>query len=86
MEAPGELRMAANEREDIVIAQRSYDDSSVVTVDFGPEVELSLDVVDETAIVVAGDRQFEFEVPDWAADVTVNDGMLTITESKNDDE
>lgn len=86
MEAPGELRTAANKREDIVIAQREYDGESVVTVDFGPEVELALDVVDGTAIVVAGDGQFEFEVPDWAAEVTVNDGILTIEESTNDDD
>ena len=79
METPPELEAAASEREEITITKREYDDGQVIAVDFGPFVgEVELDVVDDTAIVVAGDRQLEFEVPSDAAGVTVNDGILTI--------
>jgi len=79
METPPELEAAASEREEITITSREYDDEQLVAVDFGPVVgAVELDVVDETAIVVAGDRQFEFDVPSDATDVIVNDGILTI--------
>lgn len=80
MEAPPELRSAANERENVGIARREEDGRTLIAIDFGPGVEASLDVVGDTAIVVAGDRQFEFEVPDEASDITVNDGILVIEE------
>nr|WP_247728877.1 Hsp20/alpha crystallin family protein [Halovivax limisalsi] len=46
-----------------------YDDERVVVADL-PTVETdpSVDVVDGTAIVVTGDRQFEIELPDGASD------------------
>ena len=78
MDAPRTLRSAADERDDVTIARREYDDGTVVAVDFGPGVETTVDVVGETAIVVAGDRQFEFEVPEGATDVSTNDGVLVI--------
>lgn len=80
MEAPRQLRSAANEQEDVVITHREYDGETVITVDFGPGIEASLDVVGETVIVVAGDHQFEFERPAEATDITTNDGMLIIKE------
>lgn len=78
METPRQLRSAADERDDITIAHRDYEDENVVAIDFGPSVEAELDVVGETAIVVAGDRQLEFEVPEGATEVTTNDGVLLI--------
>lgn len=78
METPRQLRSAADERDDITIAHRDYEDENVVAIDFGPGVEAELDVVGETAIVVAGDRQLEFEVPEEATEVTTNDGVLLI--------
>ena len=48
-------------------------------------MDASLDVVGNTAIVVAGDRQFEFEIPADATEVTTNDGMLIIKESRRED-
>jgi len=81
MEAPRKLRDAANERTDVTIDRREYDDETVVVIDFGAGAEASLDVVGETAIVVAGHHQFEFEIPPDASDVTVNDGMLLIREA-----
>lgn len=78
MDAPRTLRSAADERDDVTIARHEYDDVTVVAVDFGPGVEAVVDVVGETAIVVAGDRQFEFEMPEGATDVTTNGGVLVI--------
>jgi hypothetical protein len=81
MDAPGTLRNAANEDEAITISHRDYDDETVIAVDFGADVDAAVDVVGDTAIVVAGDRQFEFDVPDGATEITTNDGMLIIRKS-----
>ncbi|PSP75592.1 hypothetical protein BRC81_14480 [Halobacteriales archaeon QS_1_68_20] len=80
MDAPAPLQSAADQREDVTITRRDYDDEQLVVGDFGEGVDASLDVVGDLAIVVAGDRQFEFEIPSEATEVTVNDGMLQITE------
>jgi len=85
MEAPGELRSAADSHDEITIARREYEDENVVVVDFGPEVHPSLDEVGDVAIVVAGDDQYEFEIPPDASDITVNDGMLLITSAQTDE-
>jgi len=86
MEAPGELRSAADRDDDITIALREYEDENVVVVDFGPEVHPSLDVVGDVAIVVAGDDQYEFEIPSDATDIAVNDGMLLIESEQTAEE
>ncbi len=79
METPPELEAAAGNRDDVTITTREYDDEAVVAVDFGLVTgEPTLDVVDDTAIVVVGGAQFEFDVPPEATDVIVNDGILTI--------
>lgn len=78
MDAPGQLQSAADGRDDLTITRREGDDESVVAVDFGRGVEVTLDTVGETAIVVADDRQVEFEMPDEATDVSTNNGILTI--------
>lgn len=77
MEPPPELRAAADDRPDVTIAIREYDDETVVSVDFGPATG-ELDVVDGTAIVVVDGTHLEFDVPPEATDVTVNDGILTV--------
>lgn len=79
MEAPDPLRSAANQQEDVTITRQEYEDENVIAVDFGPGVDATLDVVGDTA-VVAGDRQFEFDIPADATEVTTNDGMLIIKE------
>ncbi len=78
MEAPQQLRTAAAEHDDVSITHREYDDASEVTIDFGPGADATLDVVGDTAIVVAGDQQYEFDVPAGASEITTNDGMLII--------
>ena len=78
MKTPPELR-AAEKRENIVITTREYADETIIAVDFGPSVAApTLDIVDDTAIVVLDDQQFEFGIPPEATDVTLNDGILTI--------
>lgn len=79
METPPELEAAAGEKDDVSITNREYGDEQVIAVDFGPTGDKpSLDVVDDTAIVVVGGEQFEFDIPTGATDVTVNDGIVTI--------
>ena len=81
METPPELEAAAADRDDVTITTREYGTEQVIAVDFGPTGdEPSLDIVDGTAIVVVDDQQFEFDVPSSASEVTVNDGILTITD------
>lgn len=79
MEPPAGLQSIVDNRENITISERDYEDTSEIVVDFGPvAAEPSVDVVDDTAIVVLDGTQFEFGVPASADDVTVNDGILTI--------
>lgn len=79
MDPPPELQAAARDSEHVTITTREYDDETVVAVDFGPvEGKPALDIVDDTAIVIVGETQFEFGVPPDAEDVAVNDGILTI--------
>jgi hypothetical protein len=83
METPNKLEEVAGEREAVEIGDREYGGENVVVVDFGPAAdEPPVDIVDDTAIVVVDGTQFEFEVPENASDVTVNGGILTITEEK----
>lgn len=78
MDAPRELRAAANEDETILITRREYDGENIIAIDFGSHIDADLDIVGETAIVVVGDRQYEFEVPPDATEIAVNDGILLI--------
>ncbi|WP_324758065.1 DUF7127 family protein [Haloarcula sp. GH36] len=55
-----------------------YDDSIVLAADVGAADDASVDVVDGTVIVVAGDEQHEFDVPDKDARAFINHGVLTI--------
>ena len=78
MDTPGVLRSEADEDENVSVTRNEYEDELVIAVDFGPGVDAELDVVGDTAIVVAGDRQLEFEIPPEADEITTNDGVLTI--------
>lgn len=79
MQTPHQLRTAAADQDrDISITRREQDGKEVIVIDFGRGADAKLDIVGETAIVVAGDEQYEFEVPAEASEVTTNDGMLTI--------
>lgn len=82
MEAPRQLRSIANEQENVAITRREYEEENVIAVDFGPGTDATIDTIGDTAIVVAGDRQFEFEVPSEASEITTNDGILLIKEEQ----
>ena len=74
----------ANDR---FLRRYEYDDSWVIAADLGVSGEdVDVDVVGTTAIVVvdAGDRvsETEFELPGTDADVSVQNGILTITIAK----
>lgn len=80
METPTELEAAAESQDEITITKRDYDGETTIAVDFGPVAgEPTVDIVDETAIVVVDGEQFEFDIPADATEVTVNDSILTIT-------
>lgn len=78
METPQELRTA--DRRGALVRRYEYDEGSVITADFGPAGALSVDIVDDTAIIVIDDEQVEFELPDDAGEVSVNNGVFTIEE------
>jgi hypothetical protein len=78
MEAPRQRRSAADEQEGVKITRRNYEGEDEVVVDFGPGVNAKVDVGGDAAIVLAGDREFEFEVLEAAIEVTTNDGILVI--------
>jgi len=66
---------------DVVVRTFEYDDGSTIAVDFGTSaVDISVDVVGSTAIIVAEGEQFEFELPPEASHVSARNGVLTIDE------
>lgn len=78
METPQELR---TDRHDALVRTHDYDDGTVIAVDFGGRTgDLAVDLVGETVIVVADDEQVEFELPEGASGVSVNNGTVTIEE------
>jgi HSP20 family molecular chaperone IbpA len=75
--------------DDRFLRRYEYDDSWVIAADLGvADEDVDVDVVGTTAIVVvdAGDRvaETEFELPGTDADVSVQNGVLTITVEKSD--
>ncbi|WP_306059513.1 DUF7127 family protein [Natronococcus wangiae] len=69
-------------REDGQIARRyDYEDESVLVVDFGSVDDgAAVDLVDGTVIVVVDDDQYEFDLPEGAADAHtfIRNGVLTV--------
>ena len=62
-----------------------YDDSVVLAADVGPGEANSVDVVDDTVIVVAGDEQYEQALPEAGdARAFINNGVLTIELEEGD--
>jgi len=64
-----------------IVREYDYGDEHLIVVDFGAGYgDATIDIVDDTAIVVVGnDEQFEFDLPTDAADARANNGVLTIT-------
>lgn len=76
METPRELRSV--DQLDVLVSRYEDNNGTVIAVDFGGEDELVVDVIGDTVIVVAGDRQVEFGLPEGADEITANNGTLTI--------
>jgi hypothetical protein len=65
------------EEQGIEARRFAYDDHTELVADFGPAADASVDIVGETAIVVAGDEQYDIEVgPDARA--FISNGVVTI--------
>jgi HSP20 family molecular chaperone IbpA len=61
------------------VTRYEYEDAVVLAADLGASAgEGSVDIVDGTAIVVVGDRQREFPVPEGAAKASINNGVVTV--------
>ena len=55
------------------------DGSTVLAADIGPGRDASVDVVGDTAIVVVGDEQYDFELPEGShAQAFMKNGVLTV--------
>jgi hypothetical protein len=79
MRTPQELR--TTDRQNTVATEHEYDGESLIAVDFGrTHADLTVDIVDDTAIVITDSDQFEFDLPSEASEVTANNGVLTITD------
>jgi len=62
---------------DVGVGRREYDDRVEIVADFGPGTNTSVDVVDDTVIVVAGDEQHELAV-EGDARAFLKNGVVTI--------
>lgn len=77
MRIPERLREV--DQQEAIIREYEYDDATTITVDFGPEAsDISVDIVDGTAIVVVDGEQFEFELSDDTDKIAIKNGVLTI--------
>lgn len=77
VETPQELRTV--DPDDGLVTRQEYDGDSVIVADFGvASDDVAVDIVGETAIVVLDDEQVEFEVPEDADGISVNNGIVTI--------
>ena len=68
------------DQNDGTLRRYEYDNGTIFAADLGTADKASVDMVDQTAIVVVADEQFEFEVPAEDGDVqtALNNGILTI--------
>ncbi|UPV74699.1 hypothetical protein M0R89_01185 [Halorussus limi] len=70
------------ERDDVFTRRYEYEDAEVLAADLGVTGDASVDVLDDTAIVVFdGDeetQQVEFQLPDGGAEAFITNGVLTI--------
>ena len=74
-------RLREIDQQEAIIREYEYGDTTTVTADFGPEAsDISVDIIDGTAIVVVNGEQFEFELPGDTDEITTKNGVLTIEE------
>ncbi|UPW00719.1 hypothetical protein M0R88_01125 [Halorussus gelatinilyticus] len=70
------------ERDDVFARSYEYEDGEVLAADLGVAGNASVDVLDDTAIVVFegedGPEQVEFQLPEEGAEAFITNGVLTI--------
>ncbi len=71
------FEQAVRSATDGMVRQYDYDDESIMIADFG-HVDGDIDVIDDTAIIVINDEQYEFDVPPSASRGIMNNGIVTI--------
>ena len=72
---------------DVPFRRFEYDDHVVFAADVGPVDDASVDIVDGTIIVVAGDDQYEQALPAGVdARAFINHGVLTIELSDHEED
>ena len=65
--------------DELPVRRFEYDDGVVLAADVGPLDDASVDVVDGTMILVAGDEQYEHDLPEASdARAFINNGVLII--------
>lgn len=66
--------------DEVAARQYDYGDRTVLAVDFGTTADSTVDIVDETAIVVVDDEQYDLEVPSESDVIraSIRNGILSI--------
>lgn len=72
--------------DDVPFRRYEDDDATVFAADLGDEATASVDVVGDTAIVVAGDEQFDLDLPGDDAQAFIRNGVLTVEVSSEQEE
>jgi HSP20 family molecular chaperone IbpA len=69
-----------DERDGDTLSRYEYEDNVVYAADIGFDAsEVAVDIVDGTVMVVRGDEQADFEIPEsGTAEATINNGVLTV--------
>ncbi|ACV48200.1 MULTISPECIES: DUF7127 family protein [Halomicrobium] len=67
---------------DAPLRRYEYDDAVVLAADIGVTDDATVDVVDDTAIVVVGDEQYDFDLPAGDARAFIRNGVLTVEMSE----
>ncbi|EMA50267.1 DUF7127 family protein [Halococcus thailandensis] len=69
-----------DDRDGDALSRYEYDASVVYAADIGSDAdEATVDIVDNTVMIVSGDEQADFEIPEsGTAEATINNGVLTV--------
>lgn len=69
--------MPQNTATEAMVRRYDYDDRTVAVADLGPAADPSVDVVDDTAIVVTDEDQHEIDLPDGDVRVFNRNGVVS---------
>lgn len=72
--------------DDVALRRYEYDDTVVFAGDLGPDGEGSVDVVEDTAIVVTADEQYDLTLPEGDSQVFIHNGVLTVEVTREPEE